>query len=86
MKKVSVTINFDEEKLSALKMYLAQKNTTVEDELEKSLDSLFNKTVPVGVREFLSLKSGTATPPKVRKPKVNTSSAVGVPEPADEQV
>ncbi len=86
MKKASITVNFDEEKLSALRMYLGQKNTTVEDELEKSLDTLFNKTVPAGVREFLSLKSGTATPPKVRKPKVNTSSAVGVPEPADEQV
>ena len=26
MKKISVTISFDEEKLAALKMYLAQKN------------------------------------------------------------
>ncbi len=86
MKKASITVNFDEEKLSALRMYLGQKNTTVEDELEKSLDTLFNKTVPAGVREFLSLKSGTVAPPKVRKPKVNTSSAVGVPEPANEQV
>ncbi len=85
MKKIAITVNFEEEKLSALKMYLGQKDSTVEDELEKSLETLYNKTVPAGVREFLSLKSGTAAPPKVKKPKTCSSSAVGVPGPADEQ-
>ena len=79
MKKTTITVSFDEEKLSALKMYLAQKNTQVESELEKALDTLYSKTVPAGVREFIEMKSGTA--PKsaapVRKPKPSLSSAVG---------
>ena len=35
MKKITVSIACDEEKLSALKMYLAQKDMRVETELEK---------------------------------------------------
>ena len=34
MKKITVSIACDEEKLSALKMYLAQKDMRVETELE----------------------------------------------------
>ena len=57
MKKTSITVSFDEEKLSALKLYLEQNGQKVETELEKSLEGLYNKTVPTGVREYLSLRS-----------------------------
>ena len=33
MRKASITISFDEEKLSALKMYLEQKNMNVEEQI-----------------------------------------------------
>lgn len=77
MKKISVTISFDEEKLAALKMYLAQKNMQVESELELALSLLYTKTVPAGVRDFIEMKSGAVTaPPKPRKPKPSSLSAV----------
>lgn len=69
MKKATVTISFGEEKLSALKMYLAQKNTQAETELEKALDNLYIKTVPAGVREFIDMRSGTVSSSAVPKPK-----------------
>lgn len=69
MKKTSVSIPFDDEKLSALKMYLQQKDLTVESELEKALDNLYAKTVPVGVREFLGMRSGTTAKPSEKKRK-----------------
>ena len=50
MKKATITISYDEEKLNALKLYLSQKGTTVEDELNKDMDTLYTKSVPVGVR------------------------------------
>lgn len=80
MKKASITISFDEEKLSALKMYLTQRGVQVESELERSLETLYTKTVPAGVREFIEMKSGTApkTVEKTRKPKALPSSVVGV--------
>ena len=77
MKKTTITVTFDEEKLSALKMYLEQKNQTVEAELENSLSVLYNKTVPAGVREFLDLRSGTTPPVKMKRAKPSPSSAVG---------
>ena len=58
MKKATITVNFDEEKVAALKLYLEQKGTSVETELAKSLDTLFAKSVPAGVREFIALRSG----------------------------
>lgn len=81
MKKTTVTITFDEEKLSALKIYLEQKNQTTEEELEAALAAIYNKTVPAGVREYLDLRSGT-TPPAVKpkRAKPLPSSAVGASE------
>ena len=43
--------------MNALKLYLKQKDMNLDAELTKSLDTLFNKTVPSGVREFISMKS-----------------------------
>lgn len=88
MKKTSITISFDEEKLSALKMYLEQKKMSVEDELERVLDILYTKNVPTGVRDFIDMKSGTVTaaPPKPRKQKSSLSSAVGATAPVEQKI
>ena len=72
MKKINIAIAFDEEKLTALKMYLGQKNMTVERELEKALDALYGKTVPAGVREYLALR--TETPTEKKKKNVAPSA------------
>ena len=80
MKKTTFNISFDEDKASALVLYLSQKGTTAEAELEKALDTLYSKTVPAGVREYIELRSGnTPTPaaPKPRKPKAAASGCSG---------
>ena len=80
MKKSNITVAFDDEKLSALKMYLGQKNTTVEKELTKALDALYGKTVPAGVREYLALRTET---PADKKKKNVAPSAVAVNAPTE---
>ena len=73
MKKTTFNISFDEDKASALVLYLLQKGATVEAELERALDTLYSKTVPAGVRDFIDMKSGTVSSsavPKARKPKL----------------
>lgn len=75
MKKTTITISYDEERLNALKLYLGQKETTAEDELVKALDTLYSKTVPAGVREFIELRSGIPSEPKPPR-KYKTTSAV----------
>ena len=73
MKKTTFNISFDEDKAAALVLYLSQKGATVETELEKALDTLYSKTVPAGVRDFIDMKSGTVSSsvvPKARKPRL----------------
>ena len=69
MKKTTFTISFDEDKASALVLYLSQKGTSAEAELERALDVLYGKTVPAGVREFIDMRSGTVSLSAVPKPK-----------------
>lgn len=61
MKKTTINISYDEEKTNAMKLYLGQKNSSLDDELVKMLDTLYGKTVPAGVREFISMKSESYT-------------------------
>ena len=81
MKKVTVTLAYDEEKLSALRLYLEEKHQQVEDELTKSLDALYAKTVPQSVRHYLDLRGGgersAAPPPKKPKPEAQPPSPRG---------
>ena len=44
--KKSVTVSVDSEKLSALEMYLGQKNMKLSEELEKFAEQLYQKYVP----------------------------------------
>lgn len=77
MKKTTINISYDEEKLSALKIYLEQKGSQVEDELEKELDALYSKNVPANVREFIEMRAGgVKLAEKKKKPKQATSEAV----------
>ena len=56
MEKSTVTLQFDREKVDALKIYLGHKNTTIDIELQKTMDSLYGKVVPNLVREFIKEK------------------------------
>ena len=58
MKKDSIIIPYDEEKLAALRLYLGQKGQSVEQEMVSAVDALYAKAVPGNVREFLDLRSG----------------------------
>ena len=56
MKKSSISIMYDDEKLSAIKSYMSQRDLDFKEELEKSVDSLYAKYVPANVREFNDMK------------------------------
>ncbi len=57
MKKTSVSIMYDDEKLNAIRLYMSQRDLDFKEELEKSVDSLYAKYVPANVREFIDMKS-----------------------------
>lgn len=69
MKKSSISIMYDDEKLSAIKLYMSQRDLDFKEELEKSVDALYAKYVPANVREFIDMKSVLTKPSKPKKPK-----------------
>ncbi len=56
MKTVSIMISYDEDKHTALNLYLEMKNTTAERELKKALDNLYLKNVPLSVRDYIAAR------------------------------
>ena len=61
MEKTTVSVPFDKEKMVALQIYLGQKNTTLDIELGKTMDSLYSKVVPNLVRDFIQKKEEMTT-------------------------
>lgn len=64
--KKSVSISVNEEKLSAVEMYLEQKNTTLAAELDKYVEQLYQKNVPQNVRDFIDMMSAKKPARKLR--------------------
>lgn len=70
MKKVNLTVSYEEEKLNALRWYLGQKETRLEEELVKAVDTLFRKNVPANVRSYICKDTDApAEAPKPKKPQ-----------------
>ena len=53
MKKATVTVSYDEDKLDALKRYSERKGIDVEDELVKSIDEFLESLSPQKRRMFV---------------------------------
>ena len=68
MKKVNITLAFDDDKLDALEFSLKKENSSVQSRMEDALRQLYEKTVPEPVREYLDSKTVPAAKPK-RTPK-----------------
>ena len=66
MKQANIQITFEEEKLRALRRYIAKRDSTLEAELQKAAQRLYEKVVPAAVQE--SISDCTQDDP-VRKPQ-----------------
>lgn len=64
MKKVNITLAFDDDKLDALEFSLKKENSSVQSRMEDALRQLYEKTVPEPVREYLDSKAVPAPKPK----------------------
>jgi len=53
MKQDTVTVSFDAAKLKAIKLYMSRKGVFLEQELAEQLNKLYEKYVPVNVREYI---------------------------------
>ena len=71
MKKATVTVTFDDEKLGALEFSLRKEHSSVQEHLENALNALYEKTVPEPLREYLDSKCKpvTSRPRRTAKPE-----------------
>ena len=70
MRKATVTVSYDEKMLDALRKYLEKKGIDFEDEMVKSIDTLYSKNVPSAVKEYLDMKS---EPSNLKRQEVKNS-------------
>lgn len=63
MKKVTISVEYDESKMKALKYFLEQKsNKSVSGKLVETLDSLYKKNVPLNVRDYIESSLDNSNP------------------------
>ena len=72
MKKTNVTISFDEKKLTALRLYMEQKDLQLEDELTKAMEGFYGKHVPSNVRDFIEMRSSEPADPATQSKAAQT--------------
>ena len=73
MKQATIQITFEEEKLRALRRYIAKRDSTLEAELQKAAQRLYEKVVPAAVQAYIS--DCTQDDP-VRKPQKKSEAQV----------
>lgn len=54
MKKAAISISMDEEKLSAVRLYMQKKDADIDEAMAEQLERLYEKFVPANVRDFIS--------------------------------
>ena len=86
MKPTTIEFNFDDAKLEAINIFLKDKNATLNDELERFMDSLYNDYVPQEVRGFIEKKEAeemkaTSSKRVVRKKPSTSNNAVSSEKP-----
>ena len=69
--KNTVVISLDDEKFRALKMYLSEKKTSLDEQLSNYAEQLYGKIVPQNVRDYIDMteKQQSATKPKSNSTK-----------------
>ena len=77
MRKVTVSVQVDAEKLRAIQFYTGRKDSTVEAELEGCVEKLYEKYVPGPTREYIESMAAAARP---ARPSRSASSSGAVEE------
>ena len=68
MRKITVSVQVEAEKLRAIQFYVGRKNSTVEAELEDCVNKIYEKYVPAQTREYIESIAAPARPPRPGRP------------------
>lgn len=68
MKKATITLTYDEEKLNAIRISLAEKDLDLDEELRRILDTFYKKHVHSAVRNYIESKDTAALSTTGKRP------------------
>ena len=67
--KNTVVITLDDKKVQALKMYLSEKKTSLDEQLSNYAEQLYGKIVPQNVRDYIAMTEKQQSAEKPKKPR-----------------
>ena len=73
MKKDTILLSMEAQKLGATKRYMEKKDASIEQELGEALQKLYEKYVPAAVREYIDETADSVPAPKTKKQKEKTT-------------
>jgi len=77
MNKIQLKLEFNSEKMKAIKVSLKEKNKDFDTEILKFLNGLYNKNVPKALKNYIEMdiepKDKTNEIEEVKEPKYNNS-------------
>ena len=71
MKKATVTVSFEQEKLKAVQFYAGKNGTSLELELDMFMEKLYKKYVPSQTREYIESMAEPEEQPRPRPARNN---------------
>lgn len=74
MKKDTISISLEAEKLRAIKKYMEKKEVDLQDEMVDQLQKLYDKYVPANVREYIDEREEELNAAKAKKTTKKTGS------------
>ena len=82
MKKATVTISFDQEKLKAIQFYAGKSGSSLKSDLDEFMEKLYKRYVPSQTREYIE---SMAEPEEQPRPRPAQSPRSAAPDTLDEK-
>lgn len=74
MRKITVSVQVDAEKLRAIQFYTGRKQSSMEAELEDCVNKIYEKYVPAQTREYIESMTAAQRPPRSNRPAPQASA------------
>ena len=82
MRKATVTISFDQEKLKAIQFYAGKSGSSLKSDLDEFMEKLYKRYVPSQTREYIE---SMAEPEEQPRPRPARSPRSAAPDTLDEK-
>ena len=76
MKRMTITVSYEQEKLKALQFYAGKNGTSLESDLDAFMEKLYKKYVPSQTREYIESMAEQPRPRSARSPRSATSDTL----------